>query len=43
MTARAQSREGRVSEGERERRERKGVEREIKVSSLTWSKLKIFN
>ena len=28
---------------ERERRERKGVEREIKVSGLTWSKLKIFN
>jgi len=40
-------REGRVSEGEREgereRREKKGVEREIKVSGLTWFKLKIFN
>ena len=31
---RAQSREG---------RERKGVEREIKVSGLTWFKLEIFN
>ena len=28
---------------ERERRERKGVEREIKVSGLTWFKLEIFN
>ena len=40
-------REGRVSEGEREgereRREKKGVEREIKVSGLTWFKLEIFN
>ena len=27
---------------ERERRERKGVEREIKVSGLTWFKLEIF-
>jgi len=37
-----QSREERVSEGERER-ERKRVEREKKVSGLTQSKLKIFN
>ena len=40
---RAQSREGRVSEGEREKREKGSGERKKKVSSLTQSKLKICN
>ena len=43
VPARAQSREGRVSGGEREGREKESGEMKEKVSSLTWFKLKIFN
>jgi len=43
VPTRAQSREGRVSEGEREKREKGSEEREKKVSGLTQSKLKICN